>query len=266
MTSFIVRPIDLPAPVALPQEVNRYFPTVVDSVRMPDISHTSQGTSILELGSLDLTFFMPNVWVTTEGIRITYPPGPGGPPPGLPPGTPGNPNEKRYTYQCGFVDHRRYVNPPELENMTMRPSFFQWEGAKFMSTGDILSNAGQSVSEYTIEEFDRYGFNIGQFESNAQSGWADDGYSFNIAYPTINHYLSQVEVDDVPNPLSGDYIQNGGVIYANTRLFPISGVISLGKEKISYTNKLPDRFLGCSRGYDGTIIEGHPVGRYIRNA
>ena len=266
MTSFIVRPIDLPAPVALPQEVNRYFPTVVDSVRMPDISHTSQGTSILELGSLDLTFFMPNVWVTTEGIRITYPPGPGGPPPGLPPGTPGNPNEKRYTYQCGFVDHRRYVNPPELENMTMRPSFFQWEGAKFMSTGDILSNNGQSVSEYTIEEFDRYGFNIGQFESNAKSGWADDGYSFNIAYPTINNYLSQIEVDNVPDPLSGDYIQNGAVIYAKTRLFPISGVISLGKEKIYYTNKLPDRFLGCTRGYDNTIIEAHPVGRYIRNA
>ena len=266
MTSFIVRPIDLPAPVAIPQEVNRYFPTVVDSVRMPDISHTSQGTSILELGSLDLRFFMPNVWVTTEGIRITYPPGPGGPPGGLPPGTPGNPNEKRYTYQCGFVDHRRYVNPPTLENMTMRPSFFQWEGAKFMSTGDILSNGGQSVSEYTIEEFDRYGFNIGQFESNAKSGWADDGYSFNIAYPTINNYLSQIEVDNVPDPLSGDYIQNGAVIYAKTRLFPISGVISLGKEKIYYTNKLPDRFLGCVRGYDNTIIEGHPVGRYIRNA
>ncbi len=267
ITSFIVSKIDIPSLFSFSPESVFSLPASVDSVSMPDISHTSQGMSIIET-KFDSPMFIPYVWVTAEGNIITVPsPPPGGdPPPGLPPGNPGNPNEQVYTYQMGFVDHRRYTTAPALENMTMRPTFFQWEGAKFMSTGDITSPAGNSVSEYTIEEFDRYGFNIGQFESNAQSGWADDGYSFNIAYPTINNYLSQIEVDDLPDTTSGSFVANGGVVYANTRLFPPSGVISLGKEKIYYTNKLIDRFLGCTRGYDGTIIEAHPIGRYIRNA
>ena len=266
ITEFINRRLDVPSPKGKTLEVNRYFPTVVDSVRLPDISHTSQGTSILELGAYDARMFKPFVWITAKGI-ITVPPGPGpGPGPGFPPGYPGNPDEKVYIYQLGFVDHRGFVKPPRLENMTMRPSFFQWEGAKFMSTGDILSPAGHSVSEYTIEEFDRYGFNLMQFSANAYSGWADDGYSFNIGYPTINNYLSQLEVDNLPSEFQGGFVRNGGVIYANTRLFPSSGVISIGKEKIYYTNKLIDRFLGCQRGYEGSIIEEHPIGSYLRNA
>ena len=266
ITEFINRRLDVPSPDGKTLEVNRYFPTVVDSVRLPDISHTSQGTSILELGAYDARMFKPFVWITAKGI-ITVPPGPGpGPGPGFPPGYPGNPDEKVYTYQLGFVDHRGFVKPPRLENMTMRPSFFQWEGAKFMSTGDILSPAGHSVSEYTIEEFDRYGFNLLQFSANAYSGWADDGYSFNIGYPTINNYLSQVEVDNLPSEFQGGFVRNGGVIYASTRLFPSSGVISIGKEKIYYSNKLSDRFLGCQRGFAGSIIEEHPVGSYLRNA
>ena len=45
-------------------------------------------------------------------------------------------------------------------------------------------------------------------------------------YPTINNYLSQLEVDNLPSEFQGGFVRNGGVIYASTRLFPSSGVIS----------------------------------------
>ena len=172
-------------------------------------------------------------------------------------------------YQLGFVDHRFYnptynQNPPQLHNMTMRPAFFQWEGAKFMSTGDILSTGGASVSEYTIEEFDRYGFNIGQFEWNAQSGFADDGYSFNIGYPTINNYMAQLNTSDLPDENGAGYLATGAIVYADTTNFPTSGTISLGREQITYTSKLSDRFIDCTRGVNGTSIEEHTVGDFLR--
>ena len=148
----------------------------------------------------------------------------------------------------------------------MRPAFFMWEGAKFMSTGDIVSPAGRSVSEYTIEEFDRYGFQLLEFSDYAGSGWADNGYSMNVAYPTINNYLSQLDTTDLPDANGAGYVATGAVVYANTTNFPATGKILIGRETISYTSKLSDRFIGCTRGADGSPIESHTVGAFLRNA
>ncbi len=256
----------LPAPVAIPQELVRYWPESTGSTTIPEITHTSQGISILELGFI-APMFLPMIWITANGVLQTYPPGgqpPGG---GGGGGGGGSPNERVYTIQCGFVDHRGFNPPPPLlENMTMRPAFFQWEGAKFMSTGDIMSPGGHSVSEYTIEEFDRYGFNLLQFSAHPKSGWSDSGYSFNIGYPTINNYLTQLDTDDLPSESDAGYISTGAVVYANTTNFATTGTLSIGREKISYIGKLSDRFFGCTRGVDGTTIESHAVGSLIRNA
>ena len=266
----------LPAPVALPQQITRYFPTVVDSVTIPDMGdRTSQGTSILELGPLDLRFGF-STWIDNEKDKGPGPINPG-PVNGLPP----NPGEEVTTYQLGFVDHRFYdpsVNTkvPPLHNMTMRPAFFQWEGAKFMDTGDITItwtdnsqnppvDITHSVSEYTIEEFDRYGFQLLEFSDHAGSGWANDGYSMNVAYPTINNYLSQLDTADLPDDTEGGFLLTGAVVYCNTTNFASSGKILIGKETISYTSKLSDRFIGCSRGVDGSPIESHTIGAFIRS-
>ena len=266
----------LPAPVAIPQEIVRYWPTVVDSVTVPPCGDlTSLGISILELGPLDLRMGF-STWIDKETDKRPGPPIPG-PVNGMPP----SPGEEVTTYQLGFVDHRHYdpsVNTriPPLHNMTMRPAFFMWEGAKFMDTGDITItwtdnsqnppvDITHSVSEYTIEEFDRYGFQLLEFSDYAGSGWANDGYSMNVAYPTINNYLSQLDTSDLPDANGAGYIATGAVVYCNTTNFPATGKILIGKETISYTSKLTDRFIGCTRGVDGSPIESHTVGDFIRS-
>jgi len=260
----------LPAPVAIPQEITRYYPTVVDSVRLPDTNLTSQGMSILELGAYNVqcgfsTFIDLD---RPSGGRRPGPPDGGG---GGGGGGGTTPGDNVTTYQMGFVDHRFYnpsynSSPPPLHNTTMRPAFFMWEGAKFMDTGDILSPAGHSVSEYTIEEFDRYGFQLLEFSDFAGSGWANDGYSMNVAYPTINNYLTQLDTTDLPDENGAGYVASGAVVYTNTTNFPASGNILIGKETISYTSKLSDRFIGCTRGANGSPIESHTVSDFIRSA
>ena len=241
LTKHIDLTFTLPAPVGIPQELMRYYPTVIDSVSMPDaIMPISASMSIIELATQVTTVS------TAEGESST-------------------------TYQTGFVDHRFWnpsynSAPPSLHNMTMRPSFFQWEGAKFMNTGTITSASGLTVSEYTIEEFARYGFTLGDFSDFAGSGWSSGGYSMNVGYPTINNYLSQLDTADLPDENGAGYLATGAVVYCNTTNFPASGKILIGKETISYTSKLSDRFIGCTRGVDGSPIEQHTVGAFLRNA
>ena len=264
ITNILHYKFTFPAPVAVPQEIVRYWPTVVDSVTVPDMgSRTSQGMSILELGAYKILCGF-STWL--DGI-------PGSRQPGFPsPGDPGGPGdgdspiERSTEYQLGFVDHRGFVKAPPLHNMTMRPAFFQWEGAKFMSTGDIISPAGHSVSEYTIEEFDRYGFILNEFSAYAGSGWSDTGYSMNVGYPTINNYLTQLDTSDLPDENDAGYVATGAVVYCDTTNFASTGKILIGRETISYTSKLSDRFIGCTRGADGSPTESHTVGDFIRSA
>ena len=135
-----------------------------------------------------------------------------------------------------------------------------------MSTGDIISPAGHSVSEYTIEEFDRYGFILNEFSAYAGSGWSDTGYSMNVGYPTINNYLTQLDTSDLPDENDAGYVATGAVVYCDTTNFASTGKILIGRETISYTSKLSDRFIGCTRGADGSPTESHTVGDFIRSA
>ena len=52
--------------------------------------------------------------------------------------------EKKALYNMGFVDLRRINYQTVYEQGTLGPRFLQWEGAKFMTTGDILSTGGVS--------------------------------------------------------------------------------------------------------------------------
>ena len=143
-----------------------------------------------------------------------------------------------------------------------------WENAKFMDTGNITStHSGLPVSAYTVEEFNRYGFDLADFLDNATSGFADAGYAFNIGYPTINYYLTQLQTSDLPDENGGGYVATNAVVYAqSTSRFPSSGTILLGKEQISYTGKMSDRFTGCTRGVNGSPIVEHTVGDFLRSA
>ena len=62
-------------------------------------------------------------------------------------------------------------------------------------------------------------------------------------------------------------IATNAVVYAqSTSRFPSSGTILLGKEQISYTGKMSDRFTGCTRGVNGSPIVEHTVGDFLRSA
>ena len=162
-------------------------------------------------------------------------------------------------YQFGFTDYRFWSTPPSgFANTTLRPSFQMWENAKFMDTGNVLHN-GISVSAYTIEEFARWGFDLEDFASYPGSGISDAGYAFNVGYPSINYYLGRIN----QNLNSSDTI-----VYAeNTTDFPASGTLQLGKEQITYTGKLSDRFTGCVRGVNGTTAQSHDISEpFFRSA
>ena len=174
--------------------------------------------------------------------------------------------ERMFNHYVGFVDHRGLSFSTNLASGTLGPSFAQWENAKFMDTGNILSTGGTPVSAITIEDFIMNGFTVGDFDNYAGSNIISTGNLFNLAYPSINYYLSMVETDDIPAIGNPGYLATNAVIYANTSKFPSSGTILVGKEQISYTSKLSDRFLNCTRGVNGTPIEFHALGDYLRNA
>jgi len=139
--------------------------------------------------------------------------------------------------------------------------FAQWESAKFIDTGDILSLSGDPISEVSLQDLE-------YFEINADGTFdpSNPNRIFNLAYPSINYYLTQLDTSDLPAEGDPGYVATNGVVYANTSNFASSGTILVGREQISYTSKLSDRFLGCTRGVNGTPIEFHGTGEYIRNA
>jgi hypothetical protein len=128
-----------------------------------------------------------------------------------------------------------------------------------MNTGDILSPGGEPVSKVTIEE-------LGYFDINSDGSLLDTERPFILAYSSINNYITQLNTDDLPPQGDVSFIATGEIVYANTTNFASAGTILIGKEQISYTGKMNDRFTGCTRGVNESPISSHTVGDYIRNA
>lgn len=139
--------------------------------------------------------------------------------------------------------------------------FAQWDTAKFMNTGDITTTSGSPVSEVSLQDLEYF-----EIDADGSFNPSNSNRIFNLAYPSINYYLTQLDTSDLPAENDVGYVATNGVVYANTTNFASSGTILVGREQISYTSKLSDRFLGCTRGVNGTPIEFHGTGEYIRNA
>ena len=249
--------------IAIPQELVRWRPPSTASVGSAT-GITEQITSHLELDS-EVQCRLPVIYIDLYGVRVVQPGGPpiGG---GLPPGsTPAGPETKRF-YNFGFVDLRRISYSLPFHQGTLGPRFLQWQGAKFMTTGDILSTGGFPVSAYSIQEFEGLQLQLQEWEDNARSGVADNGVLFNLGYPSINNYLVQLDTADLPDENGAGYVATGAVVYTNTSKYPSSGTILIGRETISYTNKMSDRFIDCTRGVNGSPIESHSIGDFIRTA
>ena len=271
ITLILQKKIDL-SPIPLIQSRLIWHGASYASVSNPTIQLGFQGTSIIELGH-KVQCRKPFVYIDPIGRRIVD----DGECPigqyklngvctdigGL---DPIGPSEKVKWYNAGFVDLRRIDYKTPYHQGTLGPRFLQWEGAKFMSTGDIVSNAGYSVSAYTIQEWEGFDLQLQEFEDNANTMVADNAYLFNVGYPSINHYLTILDTADLTDANGSGYNATNETVYANTTNFASSGTILIGREQISYTSKLSDRFLGCTRGANNSPIEEHLIGTHIRNA
>ena len=153
-----------------------------------------------------------------------------------------------------------FATNSNLENLPLFNTFEQWQNSTFIDTGNLVSDNGIAISKVTLEELEAY-----EITADGESTTA---LSFNLAYPTINYYMQILDVADLPAEGGPGYAATGAVVYVNgdTSRFPASGTILLGREQISYTSKLSDRFLDCTRGVNGTPIEEHLTGEYLRNA
>ena len=264
ITLILQKKIDL-SPLPLIQSRLIWHGASYASVSNPTIQLGFQGTSIIELGH-KVQCRMPLIYLDPQRRRKVDPGGPPGEDP-IAPGIPIDPGTETVRfYNAGFVDLRRIDYKFSYNQGTLGPRFLQWEGAKFMSTGDIVSNAGYSVSAYTIQEWEGFDLQLQEFENNANTMVADNTYLFNVGYPSINHYLTILDTADLTDANGSGYNATNETVYAITTNFASSGTILIGREQISYTSKLSDRFLGCTRGANNSPIEEHLIGTHIRNA
>jgi hypothetical protein len=128
-----------------------------------------------------------------------------------------------------------------------------FETAKFIDTGY------SGVSKLSIEQFSMIYPNsvVQDFdEPNTIKITSIPRNVFNLGYPSIQEFGALLDIELLPTDT---------IIYIpNTSRFPSQGKILIGKEIITYTSKLSDRFLGVTRGVNGTIAESYSAGQYLR--
>jgi hypothetical protein len=120
----------------------------------------------------------------------------------------------------------------------------------------------------------------GRYSNNNLTGFANSPYENRITAGQFDLFndgsqagVVLIPTTPVPNGIGrfnriGNYdvtfSPTNVIVYCDTARFPTSGTILINKEQITYTSKLSDRLLGCTRGANGTPIGTHVVGDYIR--
>jgi len=80
------------------------------------------------------------------------------------------------------------------------------------------------------------------------------------------HLYPLPTVNDIGAFLEIDLNETEDIIYiTDTRNFPDSGRLLVGKEIVTYQSKLTDRFLDVQRGTFNTVATTHSAGDYLRN-
>lgn len=137
----------------------------------------------------------------------------------------------------------------------------RWDLAKeifFLDPG-VANVSGMTIGEFadkypnvTIDDIDQPDLNsvlLGSYP-----------YIWDNGYPSSQEYGSNLQTSNL-SAVGG----TGVIVYGNTRGFPSSGIIQINKELITYTSKLTDRFVGCTRGAYSSPIGSHLIGDYMRS-
>ena len=133
----------------------------------------------------------------------------------------------------------------------------------FLDSGSA-NVSGLSIAEFndkypniTINDIDQPNLNSVLLSANA--------YFWDNGYPSSQEYATRLQTQNLPAVGGGGYLATGAIVYVQTTSgFPSSGSILIGKEIITYTSKLSDRFLGCTRGAYNSPISTQTIGDYVR--
>lgn len=172
-------------------------------------------------------------------------------------------SELVHTVPTGVVDTDVLTNL-NPQNYSQNVLGNRWDCAKEMF---FLDPGIANVSGLTIAEFsDKYpNITINDIDQPDLNTVVLASYFWDTAYPSSQEYGTYLQTVNLPSVGQGGYVATNAVVYVQTTSgFPSSGSILIGKEIISYTGKLFDRFIGCTRGAYNSPIEPHSIGDYVR--
>ena len=156
----------------------------------------------------------------------------------------------------GYFDYQLDYDGGVLGNRASQFTNAKFVGGGVLDTSINFVELDQWFPNMTIEDWEKDELKATSFTKDGQWNWA---------YPTETQYMTYVDTIAIPAVGGVGYSATNATVYAgSTRLFPSSGVILVGRELISYTSKQSDRFLGCTRGYNGTPIESHDILEFIK--
>jgi len=123
-----------------------------------------------------------------------------------------------------------------------------------------------NVSGITIEQLDT---TFSEFKSidDGNDTWMENYAITDSNISTTGRVLNFgiPSIQELGSYLDSDLLIGSNLLYIpDTTNFPSSGKLLVGKEVISYTSKLSDRFLGVTRGVDNTQEVDHSAGDILR--
>jgi hypothetical protein len=164
-------------------------------------------------------------------------------------------------YQTGVLDMHIMPMGDTSHHFThgiAGPSVKDFVDSLFIDTG-FVSVSGFSLEQlafYFNDEFETVNEWMQEYD-RTDSRITSTGRELNFGLPSMQELASYLDAGISPTDLSALYIPD-------TTNFPDSGKLLVGKEIISYTSKLPDRFLNLTRQVDGSPSQAHAAGQILR--
>jgi len=159
-------------------------------------------------------------------------------------------------YDFGFVDvYDGIQNQAKYNYGKLGNRFEVYENIKFMTDYGVADVSEQNTLE--MMELHYPNITIGDFSDRHSSSVGQNGAIWDITWPSIQEHGALLDsslssLDDI-------------VYIPDTSRFPSSGKLLIGNEIITYTDKLSDRFIGCVRGAENTVVQTHNPGDYLRS-
>jgi hypothetical protein len=165
-------------------------------------------------------------------------------------------------YSTGVIDLQELLveNPSLFSQGKLGTTVGSFVDYLFMDVGYAnVSGITLEQLELTYTQFEGISEGVNTWMENYSindSSITSNGTLFNPGIPSIQELMTYLDA-----PLS----DTGTVAYVpDTSNFPNSGKLLIGKEMITYTAKLSDRFYGITRGVNGTEAVAHNAGQFLR--